>query len=338
MPSRAKTIIDSLRKTAIGLGIKSSLSKERDMCARILYGRPYASVLPAEEAGTLGAPSISRSHAATLVKKHGASGQLLLQAASTIVEQEAERSVRGIQVKRDHRGAHLDHPQASDERTENQTSEVTTMELKPVSIDIDFVSCKANGILSDTLFERIQADGQRAGYAISANFVDRGGDSTNPIARIRVSGANKAETTQVLNDISSLTQNAFRRLTGQPSIGGKEEDDELPSQAEDAFQRPAIRHWRKIDATTYTFALKGISTDIRLVLKPSRDLRRGYDFRLSHLIHTPAQIGPYQPSNPWGDDLAYALRQAVTSVTMYYDMAIERGFTPNPDWLVPNNA
>lgn len=338
MPSRAKTLIDSLRKTAIGLGIKSSLSKERDLCARLLFGRPYASVIPAEAAGSLGAPSISQSHAAALVERHGASGQLLLHAAMGIVEQEAAHSSRGIQVKRDHQSTHRLHQQASEERSKKQHPEVNPMELKPVSIDIDFVACKGSGILSDTLFERIQADGLLAGYAVSANFVDRGGDSTNPIARIRVSGTSKAETTRVLDHISALAKDAFSKLTGQADADRNKVDDATSSQIGNTFQHSAIKRWRKIDATTYTFALKGIPTNIRLVLKPSRGQRKGFDFRLSHVIHTPVQIGPYFPSNPWGDDVGYALHQAVTSLTMFYDIAVERGFSPDSDWLVPNDA
>lgn len=334
MPSHAKTLIDALRKAAIGLDITSTLSRDRDMCAHILYGRPYASVIPAEEAGSLGLPTISPPHAVALVEKHGASGQQLLQAASIIVQQETGGGDGADHAGRDHRGIHLTREQHLEKRAGNQHLEISAPELKQVSIDIDYVACKGSGILSDTLFERIQANGKGAGYAVNANFVDRGGDSTNPIARIGVSGATKAETERALEDISALAREAFRSLLAQTNISGSE----LLLAAEDAFRRDAIQQWRKITPTTFAFQLKGIPTNIRIALTPSRGSRGGFDFRLSHIIHTPAQIGPYRPSNPWGDDLLYALNRAITSVTMYYDTAIERGFSPSPDWLVPNDA
>jgi hypothetical protein len=85
----------------------------------------------------------------------------------------------------------------------------------------------------------------------------------------------------------------------------------------------------------YSFWLKGIPVEIQIVLSVN-PARGGFNFHLSHFIHTPKQIGPYYPSRPWGDDQAYALHLAVTAITQYYKEAINAGLAPSAKWLVPN--
>lgn len=85
----------------------------------------------------------------------------------------------------------------------------------------------------------------------------------------------------------------------------------------------------------YSFWLKGIPTEIRVVLSVN-PVHGGFNFHLSHHIHTPKQLGPYCPSRPWGDDQAYALRLAVTAITQYYREAVSSGIKPRADWLIPN--
>ncbi|MBS2781221.1 hypothetical protein [Aeromonas salmonicida] len=103
---------------------------------------------------------------------------------------------------------------------------------------------------------------------------------------------------------------------------------------EAALEDEAIECTEKTDEG-YSFWLKGIPTEIRVVLS-TNPTRGGYNFHLSHFIHTPKQIGPYRPSRPWGDDEAYALHLAVTSITQYYRDAVKVGVAPNADWLVEN--
>lgn len=85
----------------------------------------------------------------------------------------------------------------------------------------------------------------------------------------------------------------------------------------------------------YSFWLKGVPTEIRIVLLVN-PLRGGFNFHVSHSIHTPKQLGPYHPSTAWGDYEAYALHQAVTSITQHYSEAVAGGLEPSPDWLIEN--
>ena len=86
----------------------------------------------------------------------------------------------------------------------------------------------------------------------------------------------------------------------------------------------------------YSFWLKEIPTEIKITLSINGE-RGGFNFRTSHAIKTPLQAGPYQPSRPWGDDAAYSLHLAVTSITQYYREAVIAGLKPDPTWLVPNS-
>lgn len=82
----------------------------------------------------------------------------------------------------------------------------------------------------------------------------------------------------------------------------------------------------------YTFWLKGISTPVKALLIPT--LRGNVDFRLSHYIKTPEQMGVYRPSLQSGDYYHYALERAVSSITQYYQIAVNKGHEPNDSWLV----
>lgn len=103
-----------------------------------------------------------------------------------------------------------------------------------------------------------------------------------------------------------------------------------------ALQDEAIERTEKTDEG-YSFWLKGIPIEIRVVLSIN-PARGGYNFHLSHFIHTPKQIGPYLPSRPWGDDEAYALRLAVTAITQYYSDAVKAGIAPCSEWLIANES
>jgi len=87
----------------------------------------------------------------------------------------------------------------------------------------------------------------------------------------------------------------------------------------------------------YSFWLKGISTEIRVILS-FNPVRGGFNFHLSHFIRTPNQIGRYTPGRPWGDDEGYALHLAVTAITQYYGEAVKAGINPSPDWLIENKS
>lgn len=93
----------------------------------------------------------------------------------------------------------------------------------------------------------------------------------------------------------------------------------------------------KTEATDqgYSFWLKGIPIEIQIILSVNPAMG-GFNFYLSHFIHTPKQIGPYHPSRPWGDNQAYALHLAATAITQHYRDAIKAGFASSAKWLVPN--
>ncbi len=103
---------------------------------------------------------------------------------------------------------------------------------------------------------------------------------------------------------------------------------------EAALENDAIEK-TEISGQGYSFWLKGIPVEIRVVLSVN-PAQGGFNFHLSHFIHTPKQIGPYHPSRPWGDDQAYALRLAVTAITQYYKEAVNAGLSPSEKWLIPN--
>lgn len=103
---------------------------------------------------------------------------------------------------------------------------------------------------------------------------------------------------------------------------------------ETALDDEAIERTEKTDRG-YSFWLKKVSTEIQVVLSIN-PLRGGYNFYISHFIHTPKQIGPYHPSRPWGDDAAYALHLAVTTITQYYREAIKFSEAPSSECLIVN--
>ena len=96
----------------------------------------------------------------------------------------------------------------------------------------------------------------------------------------------------------------------------------------------SLSHWETcVDG--WTFKLKDIETEIliRLYINP---VHGGYNFSLSHFIHTPTQATPYVPSRPWGDNLDYAFQQGLLAITSYYREAVEQGYSPSTAWLKPN--
>lgn len=103
-----------------------------------------------------------------------------------------------------------------------------------------------------------------------------------------------------------------------------------------ALEDEAIEKTKKTNEG-YSFWLKGIPTEIRVVLSIN-PVFGGYNFQLSHFIHTPKQIGPYRPSRPCGDDDAYALHMAITTITQHYREAVNAGLSPNSAWLIPNQS
>lgn len=82
------------------------------------------------------------------------------------------------------------------------------------------------------------------------------------------------------------------------------------------------------------FRLAGIPTVVTIGL---HHLDNGYtQFRRSHAIHTPTQIGPYYPGRDFDDEPAYAMHRAIESLVDYYREAVRKGHAPDSAWLVPS--
>lgn len=119
------------------------------------------------------------------------------------------------------------------------------------------------------------------------------------------------------------------------SSGTGQFDIETSDSVAHTFTQPGIEKY-KATQIGYSFWLKGISTEIKVVLSVNGE-QGGFNFHTSHVIKTPKQIGSYHTSRPWGDDAGYALLLAVTSITQYYEEAVKDGLQPDAAWLIKND-
>jgi hypothetical protein len=83
----------------------------------------------------------------------------------------------------------------------------------------------------------------------------------------------------------------------------------------------------------YTFYLEGISEKITIRISLGPEGR--FYFYQSHYIHTPSQIGAYMAGRTWAETEELALKQAISTLTSYYEMAVRDGHAPDDNWLVP---
>ncbi|MCK4829333.1 hypothetical protein KA005_77130 [bacterium] len=102
---------------------------------------------------------------------------------------------------------------------------------------------------------------------------------------------------------------------------------------DEALEDEAIEKFEKT-IEGFSIWLKGIPTEIKISLSYN-GVRGGFNYHLSHAIQTPEQLGPYRSSRPWGDDLAYALHLAITTITQYYNISVKNDNEPSENWLVP---
>ena len=89
--------------------------------------------------------------------------------------------------------------------------------------------------------------------------------------------------------------------------------------------------------SVYTFKVGVLSPTITIRTYKEEN-GSGYLFEMSHTIHTPEQIDPYRPGRPWGDYEGYAVQQAITAITDFYRIAVDKGHKPNDGWLVKNES
>lgn len=85
----------------------------------------------------------------------------------------------------------------------------------------------------------------------------------------------------------------------------------------------------------YRFQLGELRPFITIRLYASID-GVGVVFEQSHFIQIPGHIERYRTSIGSAETEAAALHQAVSGFTMYYDIAMRDGHSPDDSWLIPN--
>ncbi|MGJ5075481.1 hypothetical protein [Bradyrhizobium oligotrophicum] len=87
----------------------------------------------------------------------------------------------------------------------------------------------------------------------------------------------------------------------------------------------------------YEFCVGELRTKIQVHLfrSPTTEQTR---FVRSHDIQTPGMLDAYHSGRVWWDYPAYALRNAVSGITQYYDQAVQAGHTPQESWLQRNDS
>lgn len=105
----------------------------------------------------------------------------------------------------------------------------------------------------------------------------------------------------------------------------------------DVFNRECIEQASEM-VCEFFFRLSGIAAEIRVKVYRERDGSLPYRFETSHYIKTPEQAGRYVTSRPYGDNIQYALRLGVTSLTQYYESAVRNGHQPQDSWLEENSS
>lgn len=93
---------------------------------------------------------------------------------------------------------------------------------------------------------------------------------------------------------------------------------------------------RDDDRGLYKFRLGELTPVVTIILYRSL-ISEETRYERSHAIKTPLQAGPYHQSRLFWDDPAYALHQAIDSITQHYKDAVSEGYTPLDSWLVAGN-
>jgi hypothetical protein len=85
----------------------------------------------------------------------------------------------------------------------------------------------------------------------------------------------------------------------------------------------------------YKFRLGSLATEITIRLYASFQNAKIL-FEQSHFIRTPLQLGPYETTRPWNDNISAALNQVTFGLIDHYNNAVKAGHTPDDSWLVAN--
>jgi|GEM_PF-1235057 len=329
--SNAKRLIDLLRCRAKALGITSTMSKERDLCALVFYGRPYASVIPAEKGGVLPSPRITDCGIAAVLGQYPNNGDYLLNAARELID--SRDSPRGDTTQSTcapSKSRQVQEHALPDHHFDDLSLRSTSMSTKSSSVEIDADSCRSASIDAEQLASRIEELGESVGHSIDVDIVRHGGTRfPHAVVSIRSGGADREASAKAINEVGSICRAAFADLHERIA---RESPDLLA-----IFDRPAVESWRAVNRSIYRVKLKGISTEVTVSLRPDLE-RGGFSYRQSHYMKTPMQPQMYVPGVPWGDNLGYALTKFIGALQSDYNIAISAGHTPSTTWLVPNRS
>jgi hypothetical protein len=102
-----------------------------------------------------------------------------------------------------------------------------------------------------------------------------------------------------------------------------------------ALEDVSIKVIRRRPLNEYQFTVGELKTVIT-IRTYEQTVGGGYIFEQSHFIKTPLQPDYYCTSRPWGDYEAYAVHQAISTITEWYRDAVNAGHTPSESWLISN--
>lgn len=88
--------------------------------------------------------------------------------------------------------------------------------------------------------------------------------------------------------------------------------------------------------STYAFRVGQLSPKITIRTYKESETSGHFLFEMSHIIHTPEQETPYSPERRWGEYEGYAVQQAITAITDFYRIAVNKGHKPSDSWLIEN--
>ncbi len=74
------------------------------------------------------------------------------------------------------------------------------------------------------------------------------------------------------------------------------------------------------------------------IYKSSVILNSDFHFEVSHYVHTPVQAAPYRTSRANYESEQLAIQQAIMTTTTFIYKAIEKGYEPSEEWMVPNES
>ncbi len=108
----------------------------------------------------------------------------------------------------------------------------------------------------------------------------------------------------------------------------------MPFTIDHELQNPLITVLQRDDHEgLYEFTVGTLDTVVTVMISrlPGSEECR---YERSHDIKTPRMIAPYRQSRGYWDDAAYALHQAIISITSYYEEAVKAGDQPVESRLV----